>query len=108
MRWELSNHEGALIDLIEEESGRADAIVINPGGLAHTSVVLADALRGFDGPVVEVHLSNILESRGVPSHLTRRGRGDRGHHRRRRRRLRDGAAGGGRASPARQPRRQER
>lgn len=60
MRWELSNHEGALIDIIEEESGRADAVVINPGGLAHTSVVLADALRGFDGPVVEVHLSNIL------------------------------------------------
>jgi 3-dehydroquinate dehydratase-2 len=60
MRWELSNHEGALIDLIEEENGVADAIVINPGGLAHTSVVLADALRGFPGPVVEVHLSNIL------------------------------------------------
>ncbi len=60
MRWELSNHEGALIDIIEEESGLADAVVINPGGLAHTSVVLADALRGFDGPVVEVHLSNIL------------------------------------------------
>jgi 3-dehydroquinate dehydratase II len=60
IRWELSNHEGALIDLIEEESGGADAIVINPGGLAHTSVVLADALRAFGGPVVEVHLSNIL------------------------------------------------
>jgi 3-dehydroquinate dehydratase-2 len=60
LRWELSNHEGALIDIIEEESGRAGALVINPGGLAHTSVVLADALRGFAGPVVEVHLSNIL------------------------------------------------
>ena len=60
LRWELSNHEGALIDLIEEETGEASAIVINPGGLAHTSVVLADALRGFGGPVVEVHLSNIL------------------------------------------------
>jgi 3-dehydroquinate dehydratase II len=60
LRWELSNHEGALIDLIEEENGNAAAIVINPGGLAHTSVVLADALRGFEGPVVEVHLSNIL------------------------------------------------
>ncbi|MGH7721644.1 MAG: type II 3-dehydroquinate dehydratase [Candidatus Dormibacteria bacterium] len=60
LRWELSNHEGALIDLIEEESGSAAALVINPGGLAHTSVVLADALRAFDGPVVEVHLSNIL------------------------------------------------
>ncbi|HSP65484.1 MAG TPA: type II 3-dehydroquinate dehydratase [Candidatus Deferrimicrobium sp.] len=60
LRWELSNHEGALIDLIEEETDVADAIVINPGGLAHTSVVLADALRAFGRPVVEVHLSNIL------------------------------------------------
>jgi 3-dehydroquinate dehydratase II len=60
LRWEQSNHEGALIDVIEEESGRSDACVINPGALAHTSVALADAVRGFAGPVVEVHLSNIL------------------------------------------------
>jgi 3-dehydroquinate dehydratase-2 len=60
VRWEQSNHEGALIDVIEEESGRSDACVINPGALAHTSVALADAVRGFSGPVVEVHLSNIF------------------------------------------------
>ena len=60
VRWEQSNHEGALIDIIEAESGHSDACVINPGALAHTSVALADALRGFSGPVVEVHLSNIL------------------------------------------------
>ncbi len=60
LRWEQSNHEGTLIDLIETEGAGAAAVVINPGGLAHTSVVLADALRAFAGPVVEVHLSNIL------------------------------------------------
>lgn len=60
LRWEQSNHEGALIDLIEEESGQSAACVVNPGALAHTSLALADALRGFAGPVVEVHLSNIL------------------------------------------------
>lgn len=60
LRFEQSNHEGTLIDLIEEETGRCHACVINPGALAHTSLALADALRGFTGPVVEVHLSNIL------------------------------------------------
>jgi 3-dehydroquinate dehydratase II len=60
IRWEQSNHEGTLIDIVEQESGRSQACVINPGALAHTSLALADALRGFSGPVVEVHLSNIL------------------------------------------------
>jgi 3-dehydroquinate dehydratase-2 len=60
VRWAQSNHEGALIDLLEEENGRSAACVLNPGALAHTSLALADAVRGFAGPVVEVHLSNIL------------------------------------------------
>ena len=60
LRFEQSNHEGALIDIMEAENGSSDAIVINPGGLAHTSVVLADAIRAFNGPVVEVHITNIL------------------------------------------------
>jgi 3-dehydroquinate dehydratase-2 len=54
-----SNHEGELIDLIEQARGKSAALLINPGGLTHTSVALLDALRGFDGYVVEVHLSNI-------------------------------------------------
>ena len=60
LRCEQRNGEGELIDLIEEETGRADAIVVNPGALSHTSVALLDALRAFPGSVVEVHLSNTL------------------------------------------------
>ncbi|MGH2455161.1 MAG: type II 3-dehydroquinate dehydratase [Candidatus Limnocylindria bacterium] len=52
-----SNHEGALIDRLERRD--YDAVVINPGALAHTSYALHDALAGCDRPVVEVHISDI-------------------------------------------------
>jgi 3-dehydroquinate dehydratase II len=59
VRFEQSNHEGALIDILEAERDSADACILNGGALTHTSLALLDAVRGFAKPVVEVHLSNI-------------------------------------------------
>ena len=54
-----SNHEGALVDLIQAARQQADAIVINPAAFSFTSIAILDALKAFDGPIVEVHISNI-------------------------------------------------
>lgn len=54
-----SNHEGRFIDWIQEARSDAAAIVINPAAWSHTSVAIYDALSMFEGPVIEVHLSNI-------------------------------------------------
>lgn len=53
-----SNHEGELITAVHEARGSVAAIVVNAGALSHTSWSLHDALATFEGPVVEVHLSN--------------------------------------------------
>ncbi len=53
-----SNHEGELVDAIHAARGRCAAIVINPGALTHYAWSLHDALAAFDGPIVELHLSN--------------------------------------------------
>lgn len=54
-----SNHEGVLVDLIQSARQDADAIIINPAGLSFTSVSIMDAIKTFEGPVLEVHISNI-------------------------------------------------
>lgn len=56
---EQSNHEGAMVDLIQRARGTVDGIIINPGAYSHTSIAILDALNAFDGPVIEVHISNI-------------------------------------------------
>ncbi|RUA23355.1 MAG: type II 3-dehydroquinate dehydratase [Actinobacteria bacterium] len=53
-----SNHEGELVDAVHGARGRCAAIVINPGAFTHYAWAIHDALAAFDGPIVEVHLSN--------------------------------------------------
>ncbi|MGP9803553.1 type II 3-dehydroquinate dehydratase [Paracoccus sp. NSM] len=59
IRFLQSNWEGQIVDWIHEARHEAAAIVINPAALTHTSVAVLDALMAFDGPVIEVHLSQV-------------------------------------------------
>ena len=54
-----SNHEGCLVDKIQEAYGRVDGIVINPAAYTHTSVAILDALKAVGIPTVEVHISDV-------------------------------------------------
>src|SRR5215471_17149290 len=54
-----SNHEGVLVDLIQSARAEADALIINPAAYSFSSIAMYDAMKAFDGPIIEVHISNI-------------------------------------------------
>ena len=56
-----TNHEGVMIDKLQEADGQYDAVVMNPGGYAHTSIALADCIRAIGIPIIEVHISDITK-----------------------------------------------
>ncbi|MCF1708937.1 type II 3-dehydroquinate dehydratase [Tabrizicola sp. J26] len=68
IRFHQSNHEGQLIDWIHEARGEGAAIIINAGALTHTSIAILDALNTFEGPVLEVHISNIHKRESFRHH----------------------------------------
>jgi 3-dehydroquinate dehydratase-2 len=63
-----SNHEGQLVDWIQEARGTSAGIIINPGAYSHTSVAILDALNAYEGPVLEVHISNIHKREAFRHH----------------------------------------
>lgn len=63
-----SNREGELIDWIHEAREKAAGIIINPGAFTHTSIAILDALNAFEGPVLEVHVSNVHKRESFRHH----------------------------------------
>jgi len=63
-----SNREGDLIDWIHEARDKAAGIIINPGAFTHTSIAILDALNAYDGPVLEVHISNVHKREAFRHH----------------------------------------
>jgi 3-dehydroquinate dehydratase II len=63
-----SNHEGVLVDWIQEAREKAAGLVINAAGLTYTSVAILDALLAFEGPIIEAHMSNIWKREAFRHH----------------------------------------
>lgn len=63
-----SNHEGTLIDAVQQHRHATCGMIINPGGYSHTSVALRDAVSAYPHPVIELHLSNIYKREGFRHH----------------------------------------
>ncbi|MFN3993575.1 MAG: type II 3-dehydroquinate dehydratase [Tabrizicola flagellatus] len=68
IRAHQSNHEGQLVDWIQAARGVSAGIIINPGAYSHTSVAILDALNAYEGPVIEVHISNIHKREAFRHH----------------------------------------
>ena len=76
VRFHQSNREYELIDWIHQARGEAGGIAINPAAFTHTSVAILDALNAFDGPVIEVHISNVHKREPFRHHSFVSGRAD--------------------------------
>jgi 3-dehydroquinate dehydratase-2 len=63
-----SNHEGQILDWIHAARGTTAGIVINPGAFTHTSIAILDALNAYDGPVIEVHISQVHKRESFRHH----------------------------------------
>lgn len=68
VRFHQSNHEGQLVDWVQDARSAASGVIINPAAYSHTSVAILDALNAFDGPVIEVHISNIHKREAFRHH----------------------------------------
>ncbi len=77
VRFLQSNHEGQLIDWIQDAREKSAGIIINAGALTHTSIAILDALNAYDGVVIEVHISNIHKREAFRhhSHISQRADG---------------------------------
>ncbi len=71
-----SNHEGQLVDWVQDARGAASGIIINPGAYSHSSIAILDALNAYEGPVLEVHISNIHKREAFRHHSHVSGRAE--------------------------------